>query len=66
MSKITKVLCGAVLGVVMLLGATFSANAATPAPAAGMNAAAVATVGGQYYYHHRRWYWRHHRRYYWR
>ncbi|HUK92006.1 MAG TPA: hypothetical protein VLZ81_16520 [Blastocatellia bacterium] len=72
MTKISKTLCGAVLGLVMLFGAAFSTSAATVGDRAmAMNTAAVATVGaGQYYYwhpHRRYWYWRHHHRYYyWR
>jgi hypothetical protein len=70
MNTISKKMCGAVLGLVMLFGAAFSASAATGANrTAAMNAGPVAVVGvGFGFPHHRRyWYYRHHHRYYyWR
>jgi len=71
MNTTTKKVCGAVLGLVLLCGAAFSASAATGTYNRGlaMNTAAVANVGGNFGFHHHRryWYWRHHRRYYyWR
>ncbi|HUK89969.1 MAG TPA: hypothetical protein VLZ81_06180 [Blastocatellia bacterium] len=66
MSAISKKLCGAVLGIVMLFGATLCASAANGAnAAAGVNAPQLyVRVGPRYHHHH--WYYHHHHRYYWR